>query len=94
MAADFPSGIGALGDAGAETRAVLATIGAILDELELHRERIVKVDVHLSDLDDFDAMDDAYREFFDSGRYPARTTVESGRLYGGSRVEISCQVSL
>lgn len=94
MAADFPAGIEALGDAAAETRAVLATIGAILDELQLHRERIVKVDVHLCDLDDFDAMDDAYRDFFDGGLYPARTTVESGRLYGGSKVEISCQVRL
>lgn len=92
MAADIPLGIEVLGDTAAETRAVLATIGKILDELELSSDRIVKVDVHLSDLDDFDAMDEAYREFFASGRYPARTTVESRRLFGGSKVEISCQV--
>jgi 2-iminobutanoate/2-iminopropanoate deaminase len=94
VAADFPSGIAVLGDTAAETRAVLEAIGAILDELELHRGRIVKVDVHLRDLDDFDAMDDAYRDFFVSGRYPARTTVECGRLFGDSKVEISCQVRL
>ena len=52
----------------------------------------MRVDVHLADLDDFDAMDAAYREFFPASRYPARTTTESKRLFGGSRVEITCQV--
>ena len=45
VAADFPSGIAVLGDVTAETRAVLATIGDILGELHLSRERIVKVEV-------------------------------------------------
>ena len=92
VAADFPSGVEVLGDAAAETRAVLQTIGKILDELKLSRDRIVKVEVHLSDLDDFDAMDAAYRDFFDGKDFPARTTVESRRLFGGSKVEITCQV--
>ena len=81
-----------LGDVAAETAAVLDVIGEILDELQLSRDRIVKVEVHLSDLDDFDAMDDAYRRFFDDGAYPARTTTESRRLFGDSKVEITCQV--
>ena len=92
VAADFPAGLEVLGDVGAETRAVLATVGDILEELELERDRIVKVEVHLADLDDFDAMDAAYREFFVGKAYPARTTVESKRLFGGSKVEITCQV--
>ncbi len=92
VAADFPEGLAVLGDVGAETRAVLAAIGRILDELELRRESIVRVDVHLSDLDDFDAMDAAYREFFPGDAYPARTTTESRRLFGDSKVEITCQV--
>jgi 2-iminobutanoate/2-iminopropanoate deaminase len=53
---------------------------------------MVKVEVHLSDLADFDAMDTAYREFFNGDTYPARTTTESSRLFGGSKVEITCQV--
>ena len=92
VAADFPAGLAVLGDVAAETRAVLATIGSILDELKLSRERIVKVDVHLADLDDFDAMDSAYREFFADNAYPARTTTESKHLFGDSKVEITCQV--
>ena len=92
VAADFPAGIEVLGDVAAETRAVLATVGEILTELELSRERIVKGEVHLADLDDFDAMDAVYREFFDNRDFPARTTTESPRLFGNSRVEITCQV--
>jgi 2-iminobutanoate/2-iminopropanoate deaminase len=92
VAADFPAGIEVLGDASAETRAVLAAIGDILEELQLSRENMVRVEVHLADLDDFDAMDAAYREFFPEQAYPARTTTESPHLFGGSKVEISCQV--
>lgn len=92
VAADFPAGLEVLGDVAAETRAVLATIGSILDELQLSKDHMVKVEVHLADLDDFDAMDTAYREFFESDTYPARTTTQSQRLFGGSKVEITCQV--
>ena len=92
VAADFPAGLAALGDAGEETRSVMRMIGEILAELSLDFGQIVRTDVHLADLDDFDAMDDAYREFFPPGRYPARTTTESRRLFGNSRVEITCTV--
>jgi 2-iminobutanoate/2-iminopropanoate deaminase len=92
VAADFPAGVETLGDVAAETRAVLAVIGEILDELQLDRANMVKVEVHLSDLNDFDAMDAAYREFFDGDAYPARTTVEAPHLFGDSKVEITCQV--
>ena len=92
VAADFPAGLEVLGDAAAETRAVLTVIGSILDELQLSKDRMLKVEVHLSDLGDFDAMDAAYREFFNGCAYPARTTTESRRLFGGSKVEITCQV--
>ena len=92
VAADFPAGVEVLGDVAAETRAVLNTIGSILDELNLSRNQMVKVEVHLANLDDFDAMDSAYREFFEADRFPARTTVESKRLFGDSKVEITCQV--
>jgi 2-iminobutanoate/2-iminopropanoate deaminase len=94
VAADFPEGLAVLGDVGAETRAVLSAIRDILAEIELGMGRIVRVEVHLADLDDFDAMDTAYREFFEAGSYPARTTTESRKLFGDSRVEITCQARL
>ena len=94
VAADFPEGLTVLGDVAAETRAVLGKISDMLAEIELGMDRIVRVEVHLADLDDFDAMDGAYREFFTPGNYPSRTTTESKRLFGDSRVEITCQARL
>lgn len=94
VAADFPAGQAVLGDVGRETRAVLGAIRDTLAELELQMKHLVRVEVHLADLDDFDAMDSAYREFFEAGAYPARTTTESRRLFGDSRVEVTCQARL
>jgi len=73
---------------------VMALIQNILDELELSFSQVVRSDVHLTNLDDFDAMDAAYKEFFKAGKYPARTTTESRRLFGGSLVEVTCMVRL
>lgn len=94
VAADFPEGDAVLGDVGEETRAVLKAISGMLKEIGLDMEHIVRTDVHLANLDDFDVMDAAYREFFSDGRCPARTTTESARLFGGSLVEITCMARL
>ncbi len=90
VAADFPEGRAELGEVARETKAVLSVIDKILKEIGLEMGRIVRSDVHLANLDDFDAMDAAYRGFFENDRYPARTTTESTRLFGGSLVEITC----
>ena len=94
VAADFPEGRAVLGDVGAETRAVLTAMRDILAEIELGMEHLVRVDVHLASLDDFDAMDSAYRQYFGAGNQPARTTTESKRLFGNSLVEITGQARL
>ena len=90
VAADFPEGIAVLGDVGNETKAVLTLIQNILHELNMDLSHLVRTDVHLATLDDFDAMDAAYKKFFAAGKYPARTTTESRRLFGNSLVEITC----
>jgi enamine deaminase RidA (YjgF/YER057c/UK114 family) len=90
VAYDFPAGASAIGDVGAETRAVLTTVRDILQELGMTMDRIVRVDVHLADLDEFDAMNAAYREFFEPTACPARTTTQSPKLIGNCRVEITC----
>ena len=94
VAADFPEGEAVLGDVGAETREVLNAIRAMAAELGFGLDRVVRVDVHLADLEDFDAMDAVYRTFFEAGKFPARTTTESSHLFGGSRVEVTCMARL
>ena len=94
VAADFPHGVAVLGDVGAETRAVMGVISDMLSEVGLSLDDVVKAEVHLADLNDFDAMDTAYREFFSPKAYPARTTTESPKLFGGSKVEVTVQARL
>ena len=94
VAADFPKGTAVLGDVGAETRAIMEAISAMLNEVGLTLEDVVKAEVHLADLSDFDAMDAAYREYFPPKVYPARTTTESPKLFGGSKVEVTAQARL
>ena len=94
VAADFPAGQGVMGNPGEETTAVMQAISKMLNELGLDCSDIVRADVHLSDLDYFDQMDEAYRTFFEGDAFPARTTTESPRLFGGASVEITVQARL
>ncbi len=90
VAADFAEGRAVLGDVAAETDAVMTVIKRLLGEIGLEMGHVVRCDVHLVDFTDMDAMNAAYRTFFDDGRCPARTCTQSGALYGGARVEITC----
>ena len=94
VAADTVTGQALLGDVAAETREVMETIGKLLAKLDLSMSDIVRVDVHLTDINQMDAMNAVYRTFFDEGGFPARTCVQSGGLYGGSLVEVTCVAKL
>ena len=90
VAADTKEGQAVLGDVAAETEVVMRTIRALLTGVRLQMEDIVRCDVHLTDLADMHAMNEVYGRFFEEGAYPARTTTQSGALFGGSKVEITC----
>jgi 2-iminobutanoate/2-iminopropanoate deaminase len=76
-----------LGDVRAETRRTLQNIRAILETAGSSLKDVVKVNVFLSDMKDFDAMNEVYREFFPEDP-PARTTV--GAQLPKIKVEIDC----
>ncbi len=76
-----------LGDIRAETRRTLENIRAILDAAGSSLREVVRVGVFLSDMKDFDAMNEVYREFFPE-LPPARTTV--GAQLPKIKVEIDC----
>ncbi len=50
-------------------------------------ENVVKTTIFLQDMDDFGAVNEVYAEYF-SEPYPARSTVQVGRLPKDVRVEI------
>ena len=74
------------GGVAAQTTQVLANLASCLRAAGCGLEDVVKVNVFLLDLADFEAFNEVYRTAFDEP-YPARTTVQAG-LPGGIRVEI------
>jgi 2-iminobutanoate/2-iminopropanoate deaminase len=74
------------GGVAAQTSQVLANLASCLGAAGCSFEDVVKVNVFLLDLADFDEFNNVYRTAFDEP-YPARTTVQAG-LPGGIRVEI------
>jgi enamine deaminase RidA (YjgF/YER057c/UK114 family) len=57
-------------------------------------ERIVRVEVHLTDISRMPEFDRVYCRFFPSGALPARTCTQSGGLAGGSNLEITVMARL
>ncbi|MCU1584296.1 MAG: hypothetical protein JWM49_852 [Microbacteriaceae bacterium] len=70
----------------AQTRQALANVQAVLKAAGSDLNQTVKVTVHLSDLSNWAAFDAIYRESFEPGHLPARTTV--GSVLKGILVEI------
>jgi 2-iminobutanoate/2-iminopropanoate deaminase len=57
-----------------QTRQAFANIAAILEAAGSNLSQIVRVDVYLTSLDNFQRMNEVYKTFF-SEHYPVRTTV-------------------
>ena len=80
---------GALADGlAAQTRAVMANIGALLGAAGLTYADIVKTTIYLVDMNDFAAVNAIYGESFTDAPPPARTTIAVAALPRGARVEI------
>jgi 2-iminobutanoate/2-iminopropanoate deaminase len=94
VASDLPGGAGTHGDIARETELVMAAIRDALAGIGLGMERIVRVDVHLSEIGRMPEFDRVYRRFFPSGAFPARTCTQSGGLAGGSNLEITVMARL
>lgn len=52
------------------------------------KETIAKLDVYMKDLNEFDAFNEAYAEFFGDHK-PARVTTQAGDLAEGATIEIA-----
>jgi enamine deaminase RidA (YjgF/YER057c/UK114 family) len=88
----FISGIGAHfeGDIKAHTNHVLTEIQKNLESVGSSMEKVLKVNVYLNDLKDYDGMNEVFRGRF--GKEPGvRTTIAAaGGIPGNSLVEIDC----
>jgi 2-iminobutanoate/2-iminopropanoate deaminase len=68
---------------------VLRHLQTILQGCGADLADVVKCSVFLHDVKDFDAMNEVYAEVFGATK-PARTTVGSGMVAAGMKVEIDC----
>ena len=76
-----------------ETRQVLENVKAILEAGGASLEKVVKTTCYLADMNDFQAFNAVYAEYFPQDP-PARTTIQAGRLPGDIRVEIEAIATL
>ncbi len=74
-----------------QVRQTLENIRLILRGVDLDMQDVVKTHVFLSDLANFDALNEVYYEYFPAD-HPARTTVGAQRL--NILVEIDCVAAL
>lgn len=76
-----------------QTRLILDHLKNIVEDMGLTMDHVVKTNVFMRDLKDFDEMNAVYRRYFSSENPPARQCVEAG-VWGGLDVEISAVVVL
>jgi 2-iminobutanoate/2-iminopropanoate deaminase len=89
VASDVAGGAADHGDVARETEIVMSAIRDALRHANLGMDRIVRVDVHMTDVGRMAELDEVYVRFFPEGALPARTCTQSGGLAGGSSVEIT-----
>ena len=77
------------GDLEAETKQVMQNLKAVLEQAGMNFENVVKTSIFLSDMNNFNAVNEVYGAYFDHATAPARETVEVANLPKFVRIEIS-----
>ena len=84
---DPAAGNFAEGGAVAQARQSLTNISNILKEAGLSMKNVVKVTVLLADINDFAAVNEIYKDFFEAP-FPARSAFAVAALPKGGKIEI------
>ena len=74
-------------DVRTQARLTLENFNAILDDLNLSLDHVVKVNAQLSDVSEFAAWNEVFLNMFDAP-YPCRTTVGAPLVAGDIEIEI------
>lgn len=82
------------GDIQAQTADVLAQIDELLARAGTSRNRVIKVQIWLRDIADFDLMNAVYDRWLIEGAEPVRACVEARLAHPGVRVEIQATAAL
>lgn len=81
------------GDAAAQCRLILQTLRNFLKSQGRTLKDVVKTTIYLTDMNDFNRINEVYAEFFSESK-PARSCVEVSRLPKDVAIEIEAIVSL
>ena len=82
--------IDCLGDIKGETTQVLKNLKAVLTASGSSLEDVIKTTIFLTDLNNFQIVNEIYSEFFQNEPSPARACVEVSSLPKGVLIEIDC----
>lgn len=78
------------GDIEAETRQVIKNLLAVLHASNAKASQVIKTNIYLINLKDFELVNKIYAEVFSQEISPARACVEVSGLPKGALVEIDC----
>jgi len=70
-----------------QIKQVIENLRAIQEEAGSSLEKILKVNIFITDMKDFDKVNQIYSEYFGSS-LPARACVEAGHLPRGAKIEM------
>lgn len=70
-----------------QVRQIMKNIKAVLGSADLDMENVVKTTIYVTDLNDFDKVNEVYGSYFEKDP-PARSTVQVAALPKGTKVEI------
>ena len=77
------------GDIRAQTADVLERLEATLGEMGSDRSKLLSVTIYLTDMADFQAMNEVWDGWVDGPNAPARTTVQAALASPALRIEIA-----
>ena len=89
IALDAESGDLITADIKQETEKVMQNVKAVLEAAKVTFEQVIKATIFLTDMNDFQAVNEVYSKYFNEDTAPARECVQVAALPKGVNVEIS-----
>lgn len=83
------TGVMISGDIKKATEQCMKNIGTLLKQNNLDFEDLVMVNIYMTNMDNYKAINEAYAPFFKNKKFPARAAIQIVRLPKDAEVEIS-----
>ena len=77
-----------------QMRQVMENIKVVLKEAGTDFDHAVKCNIFLTDIGNFQKMNEIYKTYFKEGNFPARTTIEAKMAVPGMMLEIECTAEI